>query len=98
MKENFPNPISTGTQMSITGFYYDFVSYMVENYSAPHHRPNPRLPHRLHAPVTFSNPPPCPDKIRLIAGAFFIVSLSIFHCNIRYFCKFAIKISKLSDG
>lgn len=34
MKANCINPISAGAQMSIKAFYYDFVKYMVENYSA----------------------------------------------------------------
>lgn len=34
MKANFFNPISAGAQMSIKAFYYDFLNFMVENYSA----------------------------------------------------------------
>lgn len=34
MQSNSFNPISAGAQMSIKAFYYDFVNYMVENYSA----------------------------------------------------------------
>ena len=34
MKANCINPISAGAQLSIKAFYYDFVKYMVENYSS----------------------------------------------------------------
>lgn len=34
MTANFSNPISADAQTSIKAFYYDFVNYMVENYSA----------------------------------------------------------------
>lgn len=34
MQSSSINPISAGAQMSIKAFYYDFLNYMVENYSA----------------------------------------------------------------